>query len=113
MNNMRFVKLLFFLAFLSPALLSAQTIFLSGYYITANKDTVRGYIEYRGTDRNFNICTFRSEPGAKEIELSPKEISGYVVEDKAIFESHLVTTKKGVEQQVFLQIITTGKLSLL
>lgn len=111
---MRVAKILLFFIFLSGAIsLRAQTNFLKGYYISMNKDTIRGYIENRSEDRNSNLCVFKETLTSKVMELYPQDILGFTIEDRDFYEKHLFNRKNGAQVNGFLRVIIRGRLSLL
>ena len=105
--------LFFFLLFVSIMKVEAQTNFLKGYYITSSQDTIHGYIDYRSERRNYSLCIYRESLNSKSVNLYPKDIIGFTVDNKDFYETHSFKSKKGEELYGFFKVLVRGKLSLL
>jgi hypothetical protein len=110
---MRVVKILFFFLLIGLGQLKAQTNFVKGYYITPAQDTVRGYLEYRSENRNFDNCVFKQDLNSAPVTFLPKDINGFAFEDKDFYEKHTFKNRKGEESDGFFKVILRGDISLL
>ncbi|WP_299702271.1 outer membrane beta-barrel protein [uncultured Pontibacter sp.] len=101
------------LAFLFFAQAFAQKDFRTGY-IVQDHDTLRGYVDYRGANRNSKTATFKSTLESTEQAYTPAQLAGYGFdkENKA-YESKVVpATETQPEQLLFLHALVKGKASL-
>ena len=105
--------LFFFLLFIGVTKGEAQTNFFKGYYVTPARDTIHGFIDYRSERRNYRLCIYRESLSSKAVNLYPKDIIGFTVDDKDFYETHTLKSKKGEELYGFFKVLVRGKLSLL
>jgi hypothetical protein len=90
-----------------------QSNFLPGYYVTLDGDTIRGYIDYRNQIRNELVCTYKDPVDATTQILRPEKIKAFSINDIDYYESHALTTRKGVQITGFFRVIVRGRISLL
>jgi len=110
---MRGVKIILFFLLTGVVELQAQTNFVKGYYITNAQDTVHGYIEDRGEDRNYRICVFKQDFNSATVGFLPKDISGFALENKEFYEAHTFKNREGEELYGFFKVLLVSDLSLL
>jgi hypothetical protein len=104
----------------------AQKNFLSGYIVTNQKDTLRGYIDYRNWKRNPGQIVFGKNNDQTGAAFGPNDIAAFSVADE-IYESATVEIEvsptkisdlsyesefKIQEETAFLQSLVRGKKSL-
>lgn len=94
----------------SPA--RCQTNFVQGYYITATRDTVSGYIEFGSDAKNSRQCSFKPTIKSKVITLHPDDIEGYVLKNTTYFEKHSFQ-HEGKTLVRFFKVLMRGQLPLL
>jgi hypothetical protein len=111
---MRISKILFCLiCLLASRYSTAQTNFLKGYYISAENDTVHGYIEYAFDSRNYRLCVYKADLNADPVNLHPTDIRGFAIQDKLFYERHSFKSRKGDGVSGFFEVLFKGKVSLL
>ena len=104
-----------------PITIYSQKYF-EGYYITNEKDTVRGWIGDRGNRMNSSICYFKSDKKAKLQRLVPNSIQGYgfgsdpgnkyLAEEVEIEVQQPDNKKIKQKEKKFLKVLIQGELSL-
>lgn len=101
--------------FILCPLLSWSQEFVPGYYITLEKDTVRGLIQDNGLIRNSHLCVYQSAEEAEPEQLTANDILAFHVDGQTYHARALElfgTNKKEVDD-VFVRFIVEGKLSLI
>jgi hypothetical protein len=100
--------LVFIMLFFSiPSEVWAQASFLPGYLLTNNKDTIKGYIDFRNNDKNSKKCSFRVNQKAEIVTYSPGEIKEYRINGGKYFISKEVKSKDSKEMY-FLEYMVDG-----
>jgi hypothetical protein len=87
--------------FLSQNMASQQN-YLPGYIIMLNRDTVRGFIDYRNWDQNPTRITFKNEVSGSSSIYRPMEIKSFGVLDE-VYESALVERESSLTSLHYLQ----------
>lgn len=70
-------------------LLEAQENFIPGYVIAKNNDTIKGYVDYRGWERNPDRINFKKRLDSNIQQFSPIDISGFFVNHE-LYKSGIV-----------------------
>lgn len=95
-----------------PSYLTAQIIFESGYIITNDLDTVRGWLGVLTFDKNLNECLFRrTEEGPVE-EFAPGAIQAFYYDSHILFESKTVPESTENQRLAFAHTLVKGEYSL-
>lgn len=102
---MRNIVLILFITTLNHAV--AQTDFREGFVIKTTNDTIYGLIDYRGNQRNSQICRFKENETFAEVEYLPGEISAYRFNDGKYYVSKLLTFDKD-ERILFIEYVLDG-----
>ncbi len=92
--------------------ISAQTDFREGFIITNQGDTVRGYLNYKESNRNFDFCEFRSSLSDRTTIYEPTDIKAYKFAGDKLLESSIINLPNQNSQWVFLEVIISGRLNL-
>ncbi len=108
-----FSNILFGLVLLTSYHAEAQTNYMQGYYVTAQNDTVRGFIEYISGSRRYEKIEFKYSIPGRSQQLFPSETLAYGILGIAEFESHQVKNKKGDNIVAFFRVLARGTMSLL
>jgi hypothetical protein len=90
----------------------AQTDFRQGVIITLDNDSIPGWVDYRGLQRNSKVCTFKKNEAAEAREYSPKELRGYRILGGRTYESKVVKLDSLNQESLFLEVLVKGKASL-
>ena len=88
---MRKCLLLFFSVLLFEVAFSQEN-YLSGYVLTLNGDTLKGYVDYRGWEKNKGVVLFKKELSDSKIVYAPLEIKGFGVNGEN-YESAIVKSE--------------------
>lgn len=106
---------------------TAQVTFTEGYYINTSKDTVAGLIKDYDWNENPKEIRFKSNETGLERKLQPKDILGFVINDKVMYSSREVQLDQSEDdinklsvtrlpeyqiERVFLKVLEKGKASL-
>ena len=87
-----------------------DTDFSPGIIITNDDDTISGFILWKDQAFNAKKCVFRNTLETTEKSYNTNELKAYAIPGKKYFHSSLV---RGLtEEQVFLECIVLGRLSL-
>src|SRR5205809_7929366 len=78
----------FFLFGLAALECYGQTKFVSGYYVKAGGDTVRGFIAFRSPRANSKSFLFKGDLSDKEQEFLPKDIAGYTLQNNLFYRTY-------------------------
>jgi len=92
--------------------LYAQTDFRKGVVITLDNDSIPGWVDYRGFQRNSLVCTFRKTEQGESREYTPTELKGYHISDGRTYESKVVKLDSTHQESLFLEVLVKGKASL-
>lgn len=89
--------------------------FIPGYYLTLEKDTIRGLIQDNGLIRNSHVCVFKPDAEADTDQLNANDILAFHIRNQTYHARSLELFGKNQEQieDVFIRYIVRGKLSLL
>lgn len=84
LNSFKSLHLLISILFFSfcSNLVEAQENFKPGYIIKQNRDTIKGFIDYRNWDKNPFLIKFKTEINAQEEAFDPLSIQEFNVEDE-------------------------------
>ncbi|MFZ6013419.1 MAG: hypothetical protein ACOYXT_23960 [Bacteroidota bacterium] len=92
------------------ALILRSQDFRPGFVITANGDSLIGFVANRSARKNSEACLFKltktSEPG----KYLPGQISGFGISGYKYFESKIIPTKG--KKPMFVEVLVKGRLSL-
>ncbi|MCU0355694.1 MAG: hypothetical protein MUD08_18455 [Cytophagales bacterium] len=70
---------------------------MTGYVVTQQKDTLKGYIDDRNWDRNPKVVRFRKTPTGETTEYTPLDIAGFhLVSNSEYYESYIGKVNKPV-----------------
>ncbi|MFK7906872.1 MAG: hypothetical protein AB8B69_17195 [Chitinophagales bacterium] len=119
-------KLSLFFVFLSfQGLLQAQSSFSEGLVVTAEKDTLRGYINDRDWDFHPNSIMFKASKSDKGVRYTPNDLLMVKTESGKHFETFTAEVNKTKrsdysydskvnveEKRVFMQPIIKGEMNL-
>lgn len=111
---------------LSISVLNAQENFVTGYIISLEGDSIRGYIDYKNWNRNPSSIKFKTQSSSEVINIKPKDIEEFgVKDDKYISEiveyetspiqTNLLEENSNLNLEldtVFLQVLISGKKEL-
>ncbi|MBJ6116955.1 PorT family protein [Pontibacter sp. BT310] len=92
----------------------AQQDFRQGY-IVQNGDTLTGFVDYRGAQRNTHQISFKSNDAAQAQSFLPNQVQGYGFQkEHKYYESKLVPAfdTLSTEQTLFAQLLVKGKANL-
>ena len=101
--------LILLFAYIGNAL--AQRDYRKGYIVTNNRDTVFGWIDYRGDIRNSKVCSFRESESDKATEYAPGDIAEYRFIDSKYYVSRDIGTEYE-SKTVFLEFLVNGMANL-
>ncbi len=86
-----------------------QADFRPGYYLTHEKDTIHGLINYRGDLKNTKACIFKENEDAERLKLKPDEIYGYrFAENGRFFVSRTIKPEEEKEKRIFIEYLVNG-----
>lgn len=113
-SNIRFFmrKILAIVAIFGAQHAYSQTDFREAFIINNDGDTLTGFVDYREGSKNFKECEFKKSKDAEPISFSPDQIKGYRFINDKYFESNEIQTDKETEENVFLEVLVKGKVSL-
>lgn len=97
----------FFVFFTIVVNLKAQTNYLPGFIITQKGDSLSGLIDYRGSIRNANICSYKQNEESEPIKYKPGDIKAYGFVDGKYYVSKNVAIKQD-STTVFLEYLIDG-----
>lgn len=80
-----------------------QSDFRDGFIITTENDTIYGLVDSKTNARNYESCLFIDESEIRE--FSPTQINGYGFSNDKLYKS-------GVKEQVFVEVLVLGSISL-
>lgn len=101
---MRYFFFLLSLFYLVPGIVKAQDeLFIEGFVITLEGDTINGLVKQSSTEKLMKLCTYKGKGGA-EIEYSPWQIKGYGFEGAGAYAT-------GVVDSSFVEVLVYGELS--
>jgi hypothetical protein len=107
-KNIYFASLLLLCVAIS---VSAQNGNNSGYIITLQNDTIKGFLENNDVD-NYKKCRFRKEKSLDIVDYLPGQIQAYRYNDSGkYFISNDVITTQG-RKSVFLEYLIKGKANI-
>ena len=101
--------LLVFLSF--PSMAQIETV--SGYIVTAKRDTVMGLIENRSKSSDYKSCYFKKNEKDKITSYAPGEIAAFGLDNLKDYESITIKYATGKEVAVFARVILSGRANLL
>jgi hypothetical protein len=93
-------------------LLSAQGNYKSGYIITNENDTLRGFVNFRNDEINARQCSFKIAENAEVRDYAPGEIKAYRLPvESRYYITRTVPLKRG-KATVFLEYLVQGKMNM-
>lgn len=95
-------------------LVFSQTDFREGYVVQSG-DTLKGLVDYRGSQRNATVVTYRASATGNAKIYNPSEIEGFgFIKENKIYESRLVpgTDSLNTTQKLFLETLVKGEANL-
>lgn len=102
-----------FILFLGMALnVMAQTDFIPGYIITNEKDSIHGFIDYRGDILNSARCVFKTNKDSEPMVYLPSEINSYRFTDSKYYISKKIPKKEADSILLFLEFLVNGEARL-
>ncbi len=101
--------ILFF--FMLKSVVSAQEVYLPGYIITMNDDTIHGEIRKRAPYYNSHACFFRESENEKAKEYLPFDIKAYRILGGRYYISRMAPLNDGKEP-LFLEFLVKGEANL-
>lgn len=104
---MKYLSISLLLVFLISSGLFAQADYRPGFLINLNNDTVKGWIDYRGSLANSRMCLFKSKPGSAEEKFTPDEIKSYRFNDSKYYVSKKVKISDQ-EEIIFVEFLLDG-----
>jgi hypothetical protein len=108
------LKMLFpfcLLLLILPLVSFCQEDFRPGYIITNNSDTIHGLINLKSNLQNSMYCEFRNTDNSAVTRYSPKEISGYRIDNNKFYITREVSLADEKEI-VFLEYLIDGIVDL-
>jgi hypothetical protein len=108
---MNLSKILIVLSIFTYSHVCAQSDYRKGFVITQKGDTLHGLIDYQADHALSDKCKFRLNEKAKTQVYYTEDLLGYQVEDRK-FISKSVTIYNDITENVFLEIIVSGKMNL-
>ena len=103
---------IYILSFFTVATSTAQTDYRNGYIITNENDTIKGQLNYKGSQL-YEFVDFKRAPAKPPERLQPQDIKGYGFEEDKIFRSRDHYLTKGEIKKSFLEVLVQGEVSLL
>ena len=91
----------------------AQGTFLTGYYITQEDDTIRGYIDRRPEMTNYYFFIFKAALPNESVKFFPQDAKGFVILDTEFYEKHNAPDEFGRNVDGFYKLVLKSRLSLL
>ncbi len=111
MSRLSFVLLLFITLAL-PFIAQSQPIFSPGIIITAQGDSLHGSISEFSGEKNYSECIFRSSDQSKNQRFTPRDIRGYIIENRRYFSSIQIPGPGGDRSLHFVELIVKSETSL-
>lgn len=96
------------LFFAAQGSLIAQPDFRSGYILTSEQDTLRGFIDFKSED----ICKYKSTSDAEVAIYRASQIESYGFDGNRVFQSIGIPVEKGLLERGFAEVLILGKASL-
>ncbi|AYB32465.1 outer membrane beta-barrel protein [Chryseolinea soli] len=98
------------LSFISLGLYAQD--FKKGFIVTLENDTVPGLLSYREGSKAHRVCSFKASPEQEVVKYEPTQLVGYGFVNDTYFSSKFAETKDSTSQQVFLELLVKGRVSL-
>lgn len=90
----------------------SQANFRKAHLITNTGDTLTGFIDYREGSKNFKTCEFKKSIEGESVNYNPNQIKGYRFVNDKYFESREIKIDDDEVENVFLEVLVKGKVSL-
>lgn len=90
----------------------SQNNYKKGYIITAEADTLSGYINDLKEKKKHTYTLFKQNLKEKPTEYRPDDIIGYGFDDGRIYESQYVELDNGEKGKFFLKVLERGEIYL-
>ena len=112
MPNNLFMRLFYLIVFglFMHVVVSAQQ-FRSGYIVTKENDTIRGYLLEERTVSVFRHCKFRKHGQEDVVKYTPHEIAGYGIDQDKRYEAKKIDLN-GELEEYFLEYLVNGVVNL-
>lgn len=107
---MKKINLLTCLFFLLNITVYSQ--FKNGYIVKNNNDTIYGYIDFEGSIKNSEHCSFKLSEDSAISVYYPEDIKAFRFTDSKYFSTFEIITNN-VQKKVFLEWLIKGKASIL
>lgn len=108
---MKILLILTSVLLLSTGSCFSQSDYREGYIITLANDTISGYINYKSSPGNLQVCQFRPGPEAPVLEYRAEEIQAFRIYGQRYYSS-LVVERDGVQEPVFVEKLVDGIVDL-
>lgn len=89
----------------------SQSDYREGFIILKNKDTLKGYINYKITKSKFKKIEFKKTLESKKTEYTPLRIDGYGYKKNEFFKSVKINQSK-YNDTFFIETLVSGNVSL-
>ena len=104
-------KTILVIIILNSSILLSQKDLKGGYIITANNDTLHGFIDLKSNKKNSETCKFFKSLDADPVMYTPEEIKEYKIEDSKYYISKEIEIEDQ-PKKVFLEFLVEGIVSL-
>ena len=88
-----------------------QYDYRSGYIVTNDNDTIRGYVEYGNARLTSYTCYFKTDSLPEAVKYSPQDLKMVVVDNYRHYVSKDVQIE-GVPRKMFLEYLVEGSLNM-
>ncbi|MCE2733233.1 MAG: PorT family protein [Flammeovirgaceae bacterium] len=102
----------FIITFLSYFSSYSQSDFRNGFILLQKRDTIYGLMNYRENKSIYSFCEFKKIGSEKLNDYKPNDIVGFGFLNDKYFESQQITLPDYRTEQVFVEVIIRGKISL-
>ena len=99
------------LIFIPEILFAANKEWKSGYVVTTQNDTIKGYIAYRKSMEDQKTCLFKKELHSSEITYTPNDLLAYRYDDGLYFQSRNVNAPH-LKGKYFIECLLEGIINL-
>ena len=99
------------LIFIPEILFAANKEWKSGYVVTTQNDTIKGYIAYRKSMEDQEKCLFKKDIRSPEFNYTPNELISYQYDDGLCFQSKNIKTAH-LNGKYFVECLLEGIINL-
>jgi hypothetical protein len=102
---------LILLMMIFPSLVFAQSNYLKGYFVSAKKDTVHGFVSYKTAQLNPNSFLFKKDLKASPQTYTVDNVLGFGIVDAEVFQKYVINISLSKEDiaNLSLGVDTTSK----